>query len=148
MSLDVYLKSDIPVDMIGTGIYVRKNGKTKELTLQEAKEQYPEFDDINESIYKTDYLYSDNITHNLGLMAKKAGIYKHLWRPEEIGITIAKELINPLRNGLHKLKSNPDVFKKYNPDNGWGTYEILVKFVEDYLDACYKYPDAEVEVSR
>lgn len=148
MSLDVYLKSDIPVDMIGTGIYVRKNGKTKELTLQEAKEQYPEFDDINESIYKTDYLYSDNITHNLGLMAKKAGIYKHLWRPEEIGITIAKELINPLRNGLHKLKLNPDVFKKYNPVNGWGTYEILVKFVEDYLDACYKYQDAKIEVSR
>lgn len=30
-----------------------------------------------------------NITHNLGRMAKEAGIYQHLWRPEEIGVTKA-----------------------------------------------------------
>lgn len=29
-----------------------------------------------------------NITHNLGRMADEAGIYKHLWRPEEIGMGI------------------------------------------------------------
>jgi len=35
-------------------------------------------------------VYDANITHNLGAMAEAAGIYKHLWRPEEIGITKAQ----------------------------------------------------------
>lgn len=30
-------------------------------------------------------VFSANITHNLGEMADKAGIYKACWRPEEIG---------------------------------------------------------------
>ena len=41
-------------------------------------------------------LFNANITHNLGEMARKAGIYHYLWRPEEIDITFASELIDPL----------------------------------------------------
>jgi len=41
-------------------------------------------------------VYDANITHNLGEMADEAGVYKHLWRPEEIGLTKAAELIEPL----------------------------------------------------
>jgi hypothetical protein len=37
-------------------------------------------------------VYDANITHNLGAMAKAAGIYMHLWRPDEIGIKTASEL--------------------------------------------------------
>jgi hypothetical protein len=81
-------------------------------------------------------------------MAEAAGIYEHLWRPDEIKITKAKELIEPLRQGLHNLKSEPERYKKFNPENGWGSYDGLVKFVENYLNACYEYPDADVEVSR
>lgn len=40
-------------------------------------------------------------------MAVEAGIYEYLWRPNEIKITKAKELIEPLRQGLHNLKSEP-----------------------------------------
>lgn len=29
-------------------------------------------------------VFSANITHNLGEMADKAGIYKALWRPEDL----------------------------------------------------------------
>jgi hypothetical protein len=57
-------------------------------------------------------------------------------------------LIEPLRQGLHNLKSEPERYKKFNPENGWGSYDGLVKFVENYLNACYEYPDADVEVSR
>lgn len=48
-------------------------------------------------------VFGSNITHNLGEMAEEAGIYKHLWRPEEIGITKADQLIAPLREGLARL---------------------------------------------
>jgi hypothetical protein len=93
-------------------------------------------------------VHSDNITHNLGLMAEEAGIYEHLWRPEEIGITTAQQLIEPLSKGLALLKSDPERFRALNPENGWGSYDGLVAFVQRYLAACEIDPDAKVEVSR
>lgn len=93
-------------------------------------------------------VYSGNITHNLTEMADAAGIYKHLWRPEELNITKASELIEPLTKGLSKLFFQPEAYMKYNPPNGWGSYEGLVKFVREYLDECKDHPDAQVSVWR
>jgi hypothetical protein len=93
-------------------------------------------------------VYSANITHNLGAMATEASVYKPLWRPDEIGIKTAGQLIQPLTDGLALLKSDPERFKKFNAKNGWGMYEHFVPFVEDYLNACIENPAAEVEVSR
>jgi hypothetical protein len=81
-------------------------------------------------------------------MANRAGIYKHLWRPEEIGIQKAKQLIEPLQAALTRLQANPQFFKCFNPSNGWGTYEGLVTFIKNYLQACKEYPEADVSVSR
>ena len=104
--------------------------------------------DISLLVNKPVEIYSDNITHNLGDMAKEAGIYMHLWRPEEIGITKANELIVPLSEGLALLKSEPERFKKYNSPNGWGMYEHFVPFVKNYLEACLKNPNAKIDISR
>lgn len=93
-------------------------------------------------------IYSANITHNLNVMSKEAGIYKHLWKPEELGITTAGQLIEPLTAGLALLKSDPERFKKFNPKNLWGEYANLVQFVEEYLNACISEPEAKIEVSR
>lgn len=93
-------------------------------------------------------VFEYNITHNLNVMADQAGIYKYLWRPEEVGITHANQLIEPLKNGLELLKKDPERFKEFNPGNGWGDYDALVKFVELYLEACIYNPDAKIGVSR
>jgi hypothetical protein len=93
-------------------------------------------------------MFTWNITHNLGEMADKAGVYEVLWRPEEVFAKRASQLITPLRNGLTELKNNPDYYKGFNPSNGWGNYEGLVECVEKYLEACQKYPETEVFVSR
>lgn len=93
-------------------------------------------------------IFEQNITHNLGAMAKEAGIYMHLWRPDELGITKAGELILPLKKGLKLMKSNPKRFKSLNPKNGWGSYDRFVPWIERYIEACEDYPDADVEVSR
>ena len=95
-----------------------------------------------------DWQYSANITHNLGKMAAEAGIYEHLWRPDDIGVTRAKQLIEPLRAGLALLKSDRARFEVFNAPNGWGTYDPFVAFVEKYLAACEECPDATVSVSR
>lgn len=95
-----------------------------------------------------DELYHANITHNLGKMADAAGIYKACWRPEEIGVTKASQLIPLLRDGLAKLKADPEHFSQFNSSNGWGIYEHFVPWVERYLAACEEHPEAEVSVSR
>lgn len=89
-----------------------------------------------------------NITHSLAVMADEAGIYQCLWVPCQARILFAAQLILPLSEGLALLLSDPDRFKKFNPENGWGSYDTLVEFVQQYLDACKKNPRAIVQVYR
>ena len=104
--------------------------------------------DVTLSAIRMTDVFTKNITHNLNSMAEEVGIYKHLWRPEEINITRAFQLIEPLTQGLNLLKEDPERFKAFNPENGWGSYENLVSFVEQYLAACIKNPDANISVCR
>lgn len=151
MSLDVYLTTKEPqIKKASSGIFVRENGQTKEITQEEWNAKYPGEIPVKfeQEETETNEVYSANITHNLNIMAREAGVYEHLWRPDEITISKARELIEPLREGLHKLKLEPEKYKKFNPKNGWGSYDGLVKFVENYLNACYEYPEADVRASR
>ena|ERR1035437_8785687 len=96
----------------------------------------------------TGEVFSANYTHNLNETATKAGIYGYIWTPNEIGITKAKQLIAPLTEGLLELKSKPDYYKQFDPENGWGDYDSFVEWVEKYLNACISYPNATVKTSR
>ena len=95
-------------------------------------------------------VFTANITHNLCAMAAHAGIYKAMWRPDEMDppITEAPQLIPLLESGLAKLKARPDFYRVYDAPNGWGKYENLVAFVEKYLAACIANPDAVVVADR
>ena len=97
---------------------------------------------------KEECVYDANITHNLGEMADKAGIYYALWRPEEIEKSKAKDIIELLEKGLSDLKSRPEYFEQFNSPNGWGMYEHFVPFVEEYLQACKEHPETDIYVSR
>jgi hypothetical protein len=121
MSLDVYLSSPSIIKCPNCGHDVK-------------------YEDTHE-------VYWSNITHNLGEMAERAGIYTHLWHPEQLGITTAKELIEPLTVGLQSLKKDPKYYKKFDSSNGWGLYEHFVPWVEEYLNACIEFPNAEVRTS-
>ncbi len=167
MSLDVYLIAKNEIPKKGTGIFIRENGGTKELTSAEAKKRFPDTE-IVEIDYEDDYVFDQNITHNLGKMASEAGLYEALWRPhrlkkgydipeddhnaewefEDANHSQAFEIIPILKKGIKKMKSNPEYFKKFNPENGWGTYEGLLSFAEKYLEACKEYPNSFISVSR
>jgi hypothetical protein len=146
MSLDVYLEDGGPMPK-GSGIFIRENGSTREISREEWDAKFPGTEPVVADV-ECDYLYSDNITHNLGKMANAAGIYQHLWRPEEIGIERAEQLIEPLTEGLNRLRSDPAFYRTFNSPNGWGLYEHFVPFVSRYLDACKANPHAIVHVSR
>lgn len=149
MSLDVWLSDpDKNTDPIKrTGIFIREDGQTREISREEWDAKFPNTVPVTAEI-ETNHLYSNNITHNLNSMAMLADLYEPLWRPDEIGITKAKQLIAPLTEGLARLEAEPDRYKALNPLNGWGNYEGLVWFVRRYLEACKKYPDADVNVNR
>lgn len=134
MSLDVYLSVEAPQVVKASASFTREGG-----SVVAQGRQY--------EIRSTEVFWY-NITHNLGKMAREAGIYEALWRPEEIGITKASQLIEPLQAGLIMLQAEPERFTTLNPENGWGSYEGLVDFVVEYLNACLRYPDADVSVSR
>jgi hypothetical protein len=132
------------------------------------RKRYLSYDEGKTYVEDSEELYWANITHNLGTMADKAGIYEALWRPhrlkegynipegdneaewkfEEENVSTAKDIIPILEKGLADLKARPKYFEQFNSSNGWGMYEHFVPFVEKYLEACKEYPDAIVGVSR
>ena len=94
-----------------------------------------------------------NITHNLGKLASALGVYKVIWRPEETDGVIEKasDMIEPLEHAIEMLGDTTDDhrrFRKYEPDNGWGTIDGFLNFMKAYLAACQRYPNALIEVSR
>jgi len=89
-----------------------------------------------------------NITHNMTAMAGNAGIYQHLWRPTEVGVEFASDLIDPLTKAVAMMQDDPKRFKAFNPVNGWGSYDAFLPWLEELLEGCKKYPRAKVGTSR
>ena len=111
--------------------------------------------DVDLMVTKPISVYDGNITHNLGKMAGEVKLsngmtlYDVLWRPDEQeGLGFARNISELLNEGWNILLSEPEHFKQWDPENGWGSYEGLVDFVYKYRNACWDNPDAELRVSR
>lgn len=161
MSLDLYIESKTPVLHRGTGVYIRENGETRELaTKQEVLTYFPDTnpDDIEEKTYEDDEYFHLNLTHNLTDMADNCRIvsknffhngsssislYDLVWHSEEnLDIeTPSMEYIQDITSCYNLLLRDPDFFKKYNPENGWGSYEQLTNGVKKYLNALISISD-------
>jgi hypothetical protein len=148
MSLDVSLIYKIPTTNKGTGIFVRENGTNKELTFEEIREKFPNVIIKEENNFETECVFDANITHNLNKMAHEAGIYYACWRPEEINASKASDILPLLKKGFDDMKARPEHFKKFDSENGLGTYKDFFPWVKAYLNACQKYPDAIIDVIR
>ena len=100
------------------------------------------------TVLTTDEYYWANITHNLNVMAGKAGIYEAVWRPDENGYSKAGDIIAILETGIADMKKRPEYYRQFDAVNGWGTYHDFVPWLEKYLVACKEYPEANIRVSR
>lgn len=105
-------------------------------------------DYYNECKPENEKLYSCNITHNLTKMADAAGIYEIVWRPEENNITSPSQLIDPLTKAIKDMENRSDYYKQFDASNSWGTYKDFLPWLKCYLNACIKYPNAKIDVSR
>jgi len=138
MGLDLYLfKKDINIQEVRNNI---SNLYEKLRAIQEEIEQA-------EDIYDDAKLADVNITHNLNKMADAVGLYEVLWKPDEIGITIASQMIPSLEKGIKKLREDPEKYKAFNAPNGYGNYEDFVRFCDSVLHWCNKYPDSMIEAN-
>ena len=150
MSLDLYIKTNAPVIKRGTGVYVREDGKNRELnTIAEVQEHFPDADlsHIKVFEYETNDVWHENITHNMNKMAGQVPIgehtlYEYLWRPDEIGIThITREYAVAVFNGLMYMKEHKKDLLPFeppiNPETGtrWGSYDLLVEFCTSLVNA-------------
>lgn len=158
MSLDLYIESNTPVLHRGTGVYIRENGETRELaTKQEVLTHFPDVkeEDIEEKTYEDHEYFHINLTHNLTEMADECMISGHytsnrdnkglislydLMRHPEGNLNIkipTMEYLEDIMKCYKKLLKEPSFFKKYNPDNGWGTYEQLLNGTKKYIAALH-----------
>ncbi|HAU86055.1 MAG TPA: hypothetical protein DCW90_11335 [Lachnospiraceae bacterium] len=161
MSLDLYIESKTPVLHRGTGVYIRENGETRELTTkQEVLTYFPDInpEEISETSYESNDYFHMNLTHNLTEMASQCRIigtcnedsdsgvvtlHDLLWHPEDRLhiITPNMDYLQDVMACYRKLLENPDFFKQYNPDNGWGTFEQLLKKTKLYANALMSVSD-------
>lgn len=86
-------------------------------------------------------LFWRHMTHKGRDIAIEAGLYKPIWRPGELGVQYANELIGYLTKGLEVLQ----VMDKRSPSSALPM--MIIGFVEEYLEACKEYPIARVRVT-
>ncbi len=147
MSLDVSLyELSYPEERDSGKILVYQDGRPLFLTEEEWEFAYPgeALPPTAQNYPSLHEVFEANITHNLIGMAKEAGLYGAVWRPEENGFTRAEQLILPLEEGLQRLREDPERFKAFDLTIGGSKYKDFVPWIERYLQACKSYPQTRI----
>jgi hypothetical protein len=90
-------------------------------------------------------VYWANITHNLGEMWNKAGIYDDLYNSKG---KKGKDILNNLIIARDKMLMNPEYYKQFNAKNGWGIYDNAIKFLENLIIAIEENPESIINISK
>jgi hypothetical protein len=99
--------------------------------------------DFSLVVVKETSVFDTNMTHNVSKMWREAGCYDAIYMSEGM---LAKELIPFLKRGYEDMKNNPVRYKTLDADNGWGTYDQALPWLESVLLACKENPEAKVQV--
>lgn len=101
-----------------------------------------------------------NITHNMNKMADaipvstnddrmEATLYDYVWRPEEQREKVDSiVMLRVLTEGINYMISHRKELLRFNPGNGWGSYDSFLKWLINYKEACEDHPGCDVYVSR
>lgn len=118
---------------------------------------YDHLSDVDKANYNDEDHWSANITHNLNQMAmhvpimfkgRPTTLYYICWRPEEINASTTDEILPALIDGICYMVHHRFKLMEFNPENGWGTYEGLMKFLLNYKQACEDNPGCTISAYR
>lgn len=60
----------------------------------------------------------------------------------------ASSVAEGLAVAVDRIKRNPERYREFEPDNGWGTVESTLEFLEAILAACIAHPATTMRISR
>ena len=84
-------------------------------------------------------IYETNITYNLANMYYKA-IDKELGLKKLKGMT-CEEALPIIKNAIDDMVKNKLEYEKFNPKNGWGSYDGLLRRFREIRNVCEDNPD-------
>ena len=70
--------------------------------------------------------FEKNVTYNVATMLKRAGFH-----PIILNGRTAVELRPVVRHAWQLLIDQPEYFKKFDPENGWGSFNGVRDFISD-----------------
>lgn len=88
-------------------------------------------------------VYDANHTGNTAVMWREAGCDL-----AKFHMTTGAELARVLEPAVQDMRLRRTHYSQWNPENRWGSYDTTIKFLEEILDACERWPAAVVHVSR
>lgn len=89
---------------------------------------------------KHETLFSDGYTYNVSSMWYKIYLYSKCM--VDIDGMSGSQASTMLEDAKDKMIDRKDELEKLNPENGWGSYDGFLEFINRVLDASKKYPSA------
>jgi hypothetical protein len=85
-------------------------------------------------------------TGNMIAVASGAAEYTEGTTPSGWNGKRAAEVAKICWEAIRELRAKPDDYRKYEPENKWGTVETAIEFLEIVLTGCLRAPQATVRV--
>ena len=93
----------------------------------------------------SNYVHSQNITHNLNKLWKALDCYDELYNSEG---KKAIEVLPKLEKAYKEVSENEENYQEYNSPNGWGMVEHATPWLKELILAIQSNPDATIKISK
>ena len=80
-----------------------------------------------------------NVTYNVGAMLRRAGVHPSIM--DGMDVTLAHEVVD---NACWLIDANQEYFRKFEPDNKWGTVETTLTALRKLRKALNEAPEGMV----
>jgi len=83
-----------------------------------------------------------NYTSNVSTLIKEVcGSYPSYWNGKRCA-----DIYPVLKRGADLLTQCPQMYRQFEPANGWGSVEGTLEFLKNIISVCLEYPLAVIEV--
>lgn len=84
--------------------------------------------------------YTSNVSSMLELALKGTPV-------DELDGALAGRVVPQLSNAIGDMDANPEIYKRMDPENGWGSYAGALAFLVLIRDGCRRHPGATLRIT-